>query len=229
MQTQKQTALLAGLGYLVIFITGIYANFMVLEPLKGLISQPDFTTLLPEQVSGLRMAVLSFFLMLIADLLLTWALFLLTRKFNPEKALLSAWLRLVNVALFAVALKDLLLILSSSGSDQAQLQHYLHSFDATWLTGLLFFGLHLLVLGWLWQQDTKIMRVIGWLLMLAGVGYLVDTLAHVLIPNYADYADLFAMLVILPGVVGELSLTVCLLVRGLKNETPNTYEYEKHD
>jgi hypothetical protein len=87
------------------------------------------------------------------------------------------------------------------------------AFDHTWLTGLVFFGIHLLALGTLILEAASVPRFIGYLLILAGAGYLADSFAHFMLPDYAAYQDLFTAIVVLPGVVGELSLTVWLLVR----------------
>ncbi|MGB1092462.1 MAG: DUF4386 family protein [Oceanobacter sp.] len=51
-------------------------------------------------------------------------------------------------------------------------------------------------------------------LVLAGVMYMLDTCAHFLLPNYADYAELFLMAVAVPSILGEMSMAVWLLVKG---------------
>ncbi len=38
-----------------------------------------------------------------------------------------------------------------------------------------------------------------------------------MLANYADYKEVFTMIVVIPGVVGELSFTVWLLVKGGRN------------
>jgi len=218
----KKLALLAGIGYLVIFISGIYANFTVIEPLKSVFEDTSILPLFEAAIGDLRMAIVAFVCMILADLLLTWALYELFREQFPKTARLAAWLRLVNVAVFAVALKDLMQMVSvinepSLGEELKQifLEQHLQSFDFTWLCGLLFFGAHLILLGSILWKTGKVTRIIGGLLYIAGCGYLVDSMAHILLPNYSEYAELFALTVIVPGVVGELSLTFWLLGKGL--------------
>jgi hypothetical protein len=68
-------------------------------------------------------------------------------------------------------------------------------------------------------RSGSIPRAIGVLLIVASVGYFVDSCAHFLMSDYADYETLFALIVIVPGVVGELSLTLWLLIKGAASRT----------
>jgi hypothetical protein len=51
-------------------------------------------------------------------------------------------------------------------------------------------------------------------LIIAASGYLIDSFANLLLPNYADYEAIFALVVIIPGIIGELSFTFWLLLKG---------------
>jgi len=73
--------------------------------------------------------------------------------------------------------------------------------------GLVFFGLHCLGVGYLIFRSTFLSRIIGVLMMLAGVGWLTF-----LSPPLANSLAPFNML---PGAVGELSLTLWLLMKGV--------------
>ena len=50
--------------------------------------------------------------------------------------------------------------------------------------------------------------------ILGGVMYMEDTTAHIILPNYQDYSSIFLALVAIPGILGEMALTIWLLVRG---------------
>jgi hypothetical protein len=101
-----------------------------------------------------------------------------------------------------------------NGALQSQIMLYLDSFNYTWLIGLIFFGLHLLLLGYLIIKSGFIPKIIGVLLFVAGIGYLVDSFAFFLYPSYESVKDIFQMIVILPGVIGEFSFTIWLLIKG---------------
>jgi len=96
------------------------------------------------------------------------------------------------------------------------------AFNNTWLVGLVFFGIHLFFLGYLIIKSRYVPKVIGLLLIVASFGYLIDSFANFLLPNYADYKDLFMLIVVVPGIIGELSLTIWLLAKGVK-EPPQEY------
>lgn len=214
--------LLAGIGYLIIFITGIFANFYVLESML-LPNDPTGTwQQITSQGQQFRMGMLAFVIMVIFDTLLTWALYHLLKHVRPELSQLAAWLRLVNCALFGAALVHLFQVTALIGQDghvdatilSVRAMEALHQFNYTWLIGLVFFGLHLLVLGFLVFRSSHMPRWIGILLFVAGMGYLTDSFAQFLMLNYADVKDVFTMVVVIPGVIGELSLTIWLLIRG---------------
>jgi hypothetical protein len=73
--------------------------------------------------------------------------------------------------------------------------------------GLVFFGLHCLGVGYLIFRSTFMPRIIGVLMMFAGIGWLTF-----LSPPFASSLAPFNMM---PGAIGELSLTLWLLVKGV--------------
>jgi hypothetical protein len=73
--------------------------------------------------------------------------------------------------------------------------------------GLVFFGLHCLGVGYLIFRSTFLPRIIGGLMMFAGIGWLTF-----LSPPLANSLTPFNMI---PGAIGELSLTFWLLVKGV--------------
>ncbi|MEZ5145822.1 MAG: DUF4386 domain-containing protein [Bacteroidales bacterium] len=99
----------------------------------------------------------------------------------------------------------------------SQVMLYFTQFNDTWLIGLIFFGIHLIAIGYLLLKSKLAPRFIPILLCIAGIGYMIDSTAGLLIPNYGDMEMLSAIIVIIPGVVGELAFTVWLLVRGFKD------------
>ena len=227
MQSFKTISRFAGLGYLVIFITGIVSNFAILENIIVPGDAAATSANIINQESLFRTGMLGFVIMVIFDLFLTWALYLLLKPVSRDLSLLSAWMRLVNVSIFAVALFHLFTILNISNNAayldvfdpqqlHAQIMLSLDDFNNTWLIGLIFFGLHLGVLGYLIVKSGYIPKFIGVLLFLASGGYLADSFAHILLSDYEKYKDLFSMIVIVPGVIGELSLTFWLLFKAGK-------------
>ena len=77
--------------------------------------------------------------------------------------------------------------------------------------GLIFFALACLLRGYLIIKSQLFPKILGLMLGLAGVCYLVNTLALLLAPELAD--TLFPW-IMLPVLVGELSLSLWMIVKG---------------
>jgi hypothetical protein len=231
MKALKKTARLAGAGYLVIFITGFFANFFVLE---GLVVEGNAQATSENILANLmqfRWGIFAFLIMVVIDVLMAGPLYILLKSVNKNLSLLSAWLRLVNGTIFGVALYSLFGILHLlSGAEylsalepaeiHARVMLHLEAFNFIWLIGLVFFGLHLFLMGILILKSDYIPKIIGGLLQLAAVGYLTDSFAQFLLPDYKSVQHVFELVVLIPGVIGELSFTVWLLIKGAK--TKNT-------
>ncbi|MCB9211414.1 MAG: DUF4386 domain-containing protein [Ignavibacteriales bacterium] len=233
MGSMKNILRLSGLGYLVIFLTGFFSNFYVLENLFVLGNAEATLNNIIENEMLFRYGIAGFILMVIFDLLLAWTFYILFRQVSDKLSLLSSWLRLVNAAIFGVALFKLINVLQiitdsnyknifDKNIKEAQIMISYLDFNNIWLIGLLFFGLHLLLLGYLIYKSKFIPKFIGILLFIAGLGYLVDSFAHFLLANYDSYKEIFELIVILPGVIGELSFTIWLLINGFFIRKKNT-------
>ena len=87
-------------------------------------------------------------------------------------------------------------------------------FDTIWLIGLFFFGVHLLMLSNILRGVVP--KWITYALLAAGVMYMIDTTAHFVMSNYDSYADTFLALVAIPSILGEMALSVWLLLKSRK-------------
>jgi len=105
-----------------------------------------------------------------------------------------AWLRVVYAVAFAYALLNLLDVaqLLNGASAATMLSDQIHTQVATsvtafrhgWDLALAIFGLHLVGLGGLLFRSTDFPRFLGGLVVLAGAGYLADSLGRILVPGY---------------------------------------------
>jgi hypothetical protein len=229
MKNINNIARLTGFGYLIIFITGFFANFYVLEGLVVPGSASETAEHIINESALYSMGLAAFSLMVLVDIILAFPLYHLFKTVNEYVAKTSSALRLVNGAIFGIALISLFEIAMLSGNGIAELETgvlpLLEKFDDIWNIGLVFFGIHLLLLGWLIFKSFHIPGIIGILLQIAGIGYLVDSLAKLYLTNYDQYQVIFEMIVIVPGVIGEFSLTLWLLIKGMnykRNQKGNT-------
>ena len=221
----KQISKISGIAYLMIFVAGFYANFNVLENL--VVNNNPITTVsnIITNQSQFGYGLLGFLVMLFFDVVLVWSLFGLTKSINKNVSYIASFFRLLHALFFSIATFKLWKIyqLTSNTTDSKDLQiiimELLSGFDTLWTVGLLFFGVHLIVLGYLSIKSIKIPKAIGVLLIFAAIGYIIDGVAKLCMLSYSDYKDVLEVIVIIPAVVGEFSFTFWLLIKGFKKQS----------
>lgn len=226
--SQRKAAIIAGLGLLIMTILAIFANFFVFQKLI-VPTNPAMTHNNIIASQGIfRIGILSFLTVAILDVIVAWALYILFEPVNRYLALLAAWFRVVYAAIFAIALNNLVGVLSlittdhskifDAGELHAQMMFSLSSFNNGWNIGLAIFGLHLGLIGYLAFQSGYIPKFLGILLIIAGLGYIADSFGKILIPDYNMTIAMFTF-------IGELLFMIWLLWKGGKvqqqdNPTP---------
>ena len=117
---------------------------------------------------------------------------------------------MMHAAIMGVAIFALPEVLTLASGEKILRQ--VSIFNTIWLLGLFFFGIHIVLLGIIFSRR----RFIKLLLIVAGAMYMVDTVAHFVLPNYAEYASIFLALVAIPSILGEMSFAIWLLMKGGK-------------
>ncbi len=222
-------ARVAGFGYLIIIVTGIFAEFFVRS---GLIVPGDAAATAANIVASeplFRAGIASEFVMLTSDVLVAWALYVIFRDVSRSLALLAAFFRLAHAAVVGASLLNTyvpLLLLSDAtylavfDGDQlgALALLFLDAHSYGYVVGLVFFAVHCLILGYLVIRSRYVPRVLGALLMVASLGYLIDGFGWTLVSNYAAYEGSLAPLLFGPAFLGEISFCLWLLVKGVDVE-----------
>ena len=171
---------------------------------------------------GFRVGMVGWLLVIFGDVVRAWALYVFFRPVNRGVAMLAAWWMLLHDALLGVGTAALLVLSTglagagpfagmALGAADPLAALLLGTFDLAFNVGLFFFSFHLLLNGWLVLKSVDVPRVLGWLLVLAWAGYLVDAGSAVLL---TDPPALISQVVALPNTVGELALVVWLAFRG---------------
>lgn len=220
-------ARVVGVGLLLMAALAIYANFFVIE---GLIVEGDAVKT-ATNITGnelvFRFGIVGFVIVLVLDVIISWALYMLLKRIDSQLALLAAFFRLIYTAVFAAVIFNFLSVLQllkeeaylmELGTNQLRMQVMMRidAFNNGWVIGLVFFGIHLLFVGYLVYKSGFMPKLLGVLVMLGGLGYLIDSFAKIILSNYADYASLFLLIVAIPGTIGEVGFAIWLLVRGKK-------------
>ena len=193
----------AGISYVIIFFAAIFANFLVLD---ALLANP-LETVQNSEIT-VRFGIVAFLFTALFDVIVAWALFEMYKGHVFTR--LSTYLRMTHAIIMGAAIFALPLALKMTTAES--ILHQVEAFNIMWLIGLFFFGGHLILLA-------RIAPVPKWIMIfmsIAGVMYMVDTVAHFLLPDYAAYADIFLALVAIPSILGEMAFAVWLLLKGGK-------------
>ena len=216
----QASALVAGLGLLFMTILAPIANFGVIEKLIVPGNAASTANNIVASAGLFRMGIGIFLIVAILDVVVAWAFYILLKPVNNSFSLLAAWFRVVYAAVLAFAVNNLLIVLRFvNGADYleafetsqmyAQLMLFLNAFTDGWDLGLLIFGLHLLVIGYLAFKSGYIPKILSILVIVAGLGYTKDGVGQILLPNYTVSLAMFTF-------IGEVLLIFWLLWRGIK-------------
>lgn len=227
-QSLRNTARFAGLLYLILIIVGIFAQGYVREQL---LVSGDATATVQNIIASeglFRLSIAGDLLMILCDIALGAIFYLLLRPVNHTLALLAAFFRLAQAATLGLNLLNLFITLQLTngagyltGFVPEQLQALaLLFFEAHGIgydIALVFFGVYLLLQGYLMNKSSYFPRFLGTLLLIAGLSYLLNSFSFL----YPNYAPLIGQLMIGPTVLAELVLTLWLLIKGI-NVPPQT-------
>jgi hypothetical protein len=216
----RQAAIVAGFSLLIMTILAPIANFIGYHNLimPGNAEKTASNIIASEGL--FRVSICIFLVVAILDVVVAWALYILLKPVNKILSLLSAWLRLVYAAIFGIALFNLLNVLQLlSGAEylkafkpdqlHAQVLIFMNGFNNGWDIGLVFFGLHLLILGYLIFKSGYFPKILGILVIIASLGYITDSFGRFLSPKYH-------LSIVMYTFVGEVLLIFWLFWNGIR-------------
>ncbi len=223
----RKSAVIAGLSLLIMTIAAFFSYGYVHSSL--IIGGDSIATLKEIQTSmGLFKAeILGWLIIIITDIVVSWAFYTFLKPIHRGYSLLAAWLRLMYTAILAIATANLIQVgelASHSGELFNQSTHTLASqvmasvmtFESVWSLGLIVFGLHLLVVGLVASKTRVIPKAISILLGIAGASYIVVHLLQGFIPIPENVMSTVEMILNVPMMVGELGFGIWLLIKGGK-------------
>ena len=219
----RKAALIAGAGLLAMVICAVGAIVFIFEKL---IIPGDASTTINNILAGemqFRIGVTCLLVVAVLDVVVAWALYVFLEPASKNLSLLAAWFRLVYSAILGVALfgyANVLRLLGDAhymkavetGQLHADVMLSLKVFDDGWAIGLVFFGIHLVILGYLIFKSGYVPRILGIVLAIAGAAYVTDSFGRFLLPNRTlDLAAFVGW--------GELLFMLWLLYKCLKAPT----------
>ena len=221
----KNTARIAGLLYLLLVITGVYGIMYIPSQI---IVPGDSVTTAKNMISNellFRTGVLNDIISNTIFLFLVLVLYRLFKQVNENQAKLMFALVIVqipfvfmmeafNVTSLMILKGEILKTFElSQRQDLAML--FLKINDYGTLPLEMFWGLWLLPFGLLVYKSEFIPRIFGILLLIAGIAYMIDSTIAILLPNYSSFVKQPTLLL---AAIGEISITLWLLIKGVKTQ-----------
>ena len=219
----KLCARIGGALYLIIIVIGLFGEAFVRDRLivSGDAAVTAANIMSHESLWRFHIAAELFLLICAVALLLI--LYALLRPVSRDLALLAVFINLVSIGIEAATtmyLLQALFPLGNAGYLKAFTREQLYAMASLSLkshgygfsVSLLFFGCFCLIVGYLIFRSGYLPKTIGVLMQIAGLSYLTNSFALILSPAFAN--RLFPA-ILLPAFVGEASLCLWLLVKGV--------------
>ena len=214
---------IGGALYLIIIVIGIFGEAFVRGRLIVSGDAAATAANIRPMESLWRFGIAAELFLLICAVALALIFFVLLRPVSRDLALLAAFFNLVSISLEAAYSLHLLAALFPLGNAS-----YLEAFKPEQLDAmatlsvrshgygfgisLIFFGCFCLVIGYLIFRSSYLPKAIGVLMQIAGLSYLINSFALVLSP---DFANRLYPAILIPAFIGEASLCLWLLVKGV--------------
>jgi hypothetical protein len=222
MNSPQKTARVAGFLYLIIFCLALFAELFVRQ---SLIVPGDATTTANNIMASdglFRIGIVSFLIEQMVFLLLPLVLYKLLKPVNKNIAALMVILVLVGIPIAMLnLLNQFAVLLLVSGADyltafeadqlHAQVMLFLDLYQHGIFIAKIFWGLWLFPLGYLVFKSGFLPRILGVVLIISGLGYLIDDFMVLLLPNSGAILSLFAF-------IGEWLFALWLLIKGVNVE-----------
>jgi hypothetical protein len=224
MDSKRQQARVAGLLYLLIVVFGLIAQVLVRD---GLVNYNN-ATITSENIRNseflYRFGFVSELLMLICDIGVTTILYLLLRDISRIWSLLSTFFRLTSIiilsvvalthyaALYFLQESEFLKVFNTDQlNSMALLSIRFHG--AGYNISLFYFGVHLIILAYLTLKYDPFPRIIGILLLIAGLSYVVNSITAFMFPAFVR---IIYPAILIPSFIAELTFSVWLIWKGIR-------------
>lgn len=226
MNSIQKIARVAGLLYVII---AVCAGFSFGYVRTMLIVPGDASATVSNLMTSewlFRLGIVCDAVVFLSEIVLIALLYALLKPVSQTLTLAAMYARLAMVVMQGMNLLNyffVLLLLSGAGYltvfEPEQLHAlvllFLNAYESVALIWGAFFGLHTLLLAYLVYKAGYLPRMLGVLMVLASFGYLLDSFGNFLLPQYDA---LYASVVVLLALLGELPLALWLLIKGVNVE-----------
>ena len=216
-------ARIAGALYLTIAICGGFSIGYV--PAQIVVAGDGASTAanLIEQLGLFRLGALADSVVILLEIAITVILYQMFRTTSPRLALIALVSRMAMIVVMGINLllwvMPFVLLIQPMGLNPTDSQAFAQIFFEAHALGIyvwqLFFGAHLLALGWVILRSRLVPHLLGWGLFIGAFGYLIQGLVEL---TFTDVTALDITIIGLLVIVtlSELGFGLWLLIRGLR-------------
>lgn len=205
-ESVRRASLVAGISLALMAVLSAFAVFGALGGLGTPGDADRAVQAVTDSEALFRWGLASLFMVVVLDVIVAAALLEVFTPVGRSVSMLAAWFRVAYAAVFLVAISQLVGMLPKSGG-AGPAAGRVQAFDDIWHAGLILFGVHLVLIGYLAYRSGFVHKIFGILLVVAGLGYLADSFGAVLVAGYSVGIAQFTFL-------GEVALIFWLLIKG---------------
>lgn len=213
----QRAGLISGIGIFIMVLTVPVAEFVIFPELIDYSNAEATYTNIKENRGLFTTGIFLHLITLICDVVVAWSLYIFLKPAHKALSMLTASFRVVFALVTLAALLNLVSVLNLTANQDylivfddklyAEVLLTIKNFNLQWGFAFSLFGSYLILLGVLVYKASYIPKLFGILLMIAGVGYLVDMLRTFFFPSVnLDY--------IMITFFGELVFMLWLLIKG---------------
>jgi hypothetical protein len=231
MNSINKTARMAGFHYFMYFVTSVIANMF------GrfiFVDAPVTVNQVMAHESQFRIGFVISLFSVVFLLLAAWYLYVLLKLVNKDLALLFLLLNLGGFAIWCFSTLNLFAsLLLLSGADylkvfqpdqlQAQAILFVNLYKNGYIVAQIPYGFWLFPLGYLVVKSGFLAKILGILLIADGFGLLIYVFQRFLLPGY----EVISYPCMVVSFIAELSLTLWLLIKGVKDQKPTLADGQK--
>ncbi len=221
----QKAGLISGIGILIMVLTVPIAEFAIFPELIDYQNAKNTFNNITENRVLFTSGIFLHLITLICDVIVAWSLYLFLRPVDRGFSQLVALFRIVFSVVTLAALLNLVnvLTLTQDSSYLMAFDQSIHSkvllsiknFNLEWSFAFTFFSIYLVLLGVLVYKASYVPKILGILLIIAGVGYFIDTIRSFFFPTLKmDY--------IMITYFGELVFMFWLLIKGWRVKVPSS-------
>ncbi|MBK6326213.1 MAG: DUF4386 domain-containing protein [Chloroflexi bacterium] len=213
----------AGVLYLIITVAAIFAHMVIPEQFIVAGDTAATAANIAANETTFRLGMVGGeLIILLSEIVLSVVLYVLLKPVNKTLSLVAAVSRLAMTTIHGLNLLNYYFVLHLlNGADfltafnpeqvNALVTLFLDAHSIGFTIGIAFLVPHVLILGYLIVQSGYFPKVLGFLFIAAGIGYLVDAIGLLLVPSYTTTPGLIAMVI----AAAEIAFPIWLLVKGV--------------